>query len=126
LYADNIWIIGGLRSAMPSEESSVEDYLRWLSDEISGLPDMFSSVNENFATAAIKGALTMAGDSIDLDVVRWATAEGDEDDLPAGSDVQRVTRAISMIWWRPFSYNYVLSLIRAKQDEVLVYFVVLL
>jgi hypothetical protein len=100
LYADNIRIIGGLRSAMPSEEPSVEDYLHWLSDEISGLPNMFSGVNENFATAAIKGALTMAGDSIDLDVVLWAAAEGDEDDLPAGSDVRRVTHAISMIWWR--------------------------
>jgi hypothetical protein len=27
-----------------------------------GLPDMFSGVNENFATAAIEGALAMAGD----------------------------------------------------------------
>jgi hypothetical protein len=30
---------------------------------------MFRRVNENFATTAIEGALAMAGDSIDLDVV---------------------------------------------------------
>jgi hypothetical protein len=69
LYVGNVWIISGLCSPMPAEEPSVEDYLRWLSDEIFGLPDMFSDVNENFATAAIKGALAMAGNSIDLDVV---------------------------------------------------------
>jgi hypothetical protein len=40
-----------------------------LSEEISGLPDMFSGVNENFTTAAIEGALAMAGDLVDLDVV---------------------------------------------------------
>jgi hypothetical protein len=33
---------------------------------------------------------------------------------------------ISKKWWHPFSYDYVLSVIRAKQEEVLVYFVVLL
>jgi hypothetical protein len=69
LYADNVQIIGGLCSPMPTKEPSVEDYLRWLSDEISGLLDMFSGVNEIFATATIEGALTMAGDSIDLDIV---------------------------------------------------------
>jgi hypothetical protein len=53
-------------------------------------------------------------------------AEGDVDVLPAGSDVRRVTRAISKKWWHPFCYNYVLSVIRAKQEEVLVCFVVLL
>jgi hypothetical protein len=30
---------------------------------------MFSGANENFATVAIEGALTMVGDSVDLDVV---------------------------------------------------------
>jgi hypothetical protein len=54
---------------MTTEEPSVEDYLYWLSDEISSLPNMFSSVNENFVTATVEGALAMASDSIDLDVV---------------------------------------------------------
>jgi hypothetical protein len=69
LYADNVQIICGLCSPMSAEELSVEDYLRWLSDEISGLPNMFNGVNENFATAAIEGALDVVGDLIDLDVV---------------------------------------------------------
>jgi hypothetical protein len=111
---------------MSAEELSVEDYLRWLSDEISGLPNMFNGVNENFATAAIEGALDVVGDLIDLDVVWGTTAEGDLDVLPAGSDVRRVAWAISKKWWHPFGYDYVLSVIRAKQEEVLVYFVVLL
>jgi hypothetical protein len=54
---------------MHAEVPLVEDYLCWLSDEISGLPDMLSGVNENFPTAAIEGALAMAGDSIDHDIV---------------------------------------------------------
>jgi hypothetical protein len=69
LYAGNIRIIGGLCSPMPVEEPSIEDYLCLLSDEISGLPDMFNGVNETFANATIEGALAMASDSIDLDVV---------------------------------------------------------
>jgi hypothetical protein len=87
LYAGNVQIIGGLSSPMPAEEPLVEDYLRWLSDEISSLPDMFRSVNENFATAAIEGALAMAGDSIDLDVIRGTAAKGGADVLPAGSNM---------------------------------------
>jgi hypothetical protein len=55
---------------MPVGEPSVEDYLRWLSEEVSGLPDMFRSVNENFSIATIEGALTMAKDSVDLDAIR--------------------------------------------------------
>jgi hypothetical protein len=69
LYSGNIRIIGGLYSLMTTEEPSVEDYLHWLSDEISSLPNMFSGVNENFVTAAVEGALAMASDSIDPDVV---------------------------------------------------------
>jgi hypothetical protein len=126
LYAGNIQIISGLCSPMPTEEPSVEDYLRWLSNEISGLLDMFSGVNENFATTAIEGALVMPSDSIDLDVVRGTTAEGGVDVLPVGSNVRSVTWAVSKKWWRPFGYNYVLSVIHAKQEEVLVYFDVLL
>jgi hypothetical protein len=68
LYVDNVQIIGGLCSQISIEEAFVEDYLRCHS-EISGLPEMFSGVNENFATAVIEGALTMAGDSVDHDVV---------------------------------------------------------
>jgi hypothetical protein len=45
LYSSNVQIIGGLCSPMPAEEPSVEDYLCWLSDKISGLPNVFSSVN---------------------------------------------------------------------------------
>jgi hypothetical protein len=34
--------------------ASVEDYLRWLSDEASGLRIMFSCVNENFTSAELR------------------------------------------------------------------------
>jgi hypothetical protein len=54
---------------MPAEEPSSEDYLRRLSEEVSGLPSVFSGVNENFSSAAIEGALVMAEDSVDLDAV---------------------------------------------------------
>jgi hypothetical protein len=54
---------------MPVEEPSIEDYLRRLSEEVFGLPDMFSSVNENFPTATIEGALAIAGDLVNLDAI---------------------------------------------------------
>jgi hypothetical protein len=69
LYADNIQTIGGLCSPMPAEDPSADDYLRWLSGEVSGLPVMFSGINEKFTSATIEGAFAMAGDSIDPNIV---------------------------------------------------------
>jgi hypothetical protein len=48
------------------------------------------------------------------------------DVLSAGPDMWRAARAVSTKWWRSFGYNYVLSIIHAKQEEVLGYFQLLL
>jgi hypothetical protein len=104
---------------MPAGETSVEGYLSWLSEEITGLPDMFSGVNENFATAAIEGALAMAGDSVDLDVVRGAAAESGAYILPAAQDVQRAAQLVLKKWWHLFGYDYVLAAIRGKHEKLL-------
>jgi hypothetical protein len=77
-------LLGGLCSPMPEGEPSVADYLRWLSTEISSLPDMFGGVNENFATAAVEGVLTMAGNFVDLEAVRDAAVSRGADVLPTG------------------------------------------
>jgi hypothetical protein len=69
LYAGNVQTIRGLCLQMAVEEPSAMDYLRWLLEEVSSPLEMFSGVNENFATVAIEGALAMAGDSVDLDAV---------------------------------------------------------
>jgi hypothetical protein len=53
LYVCNAQVIGGLCSLMPEGEPSVADYLQWLLTEISGLPNMFGGVNENFATTVV-------------------------------------------------------------------------
>jgi hypothetical protein len=89
MYAERVQSIRGLCLMMPAEAPSVEDYLNWLSKEESGLPIVFSGVNENFATAAIEGALVLAGDSIDLKVVRTAASEASTDILPAASGLQK-------------------------------------
>jgi hypothetical protein len=70
---------------------------------------MFIGVNKNFATAAIEGALTMAGDSVDHDVVGGTTTESGADVLPTGHNVPRVAQAVSKKWWGLFNYNYVLA-----------------
>jgi hypothetical protein len=90
------------------QRSPIEDYLCWLSDEVSDLPSMFSSVNENFASAATEGALAMAEDSIDLDAMQNAAGEGGADVLPTGPAVQRAARAISKKWWHSFGYDCVI------------------
>jgi hypothetical protein len=87
MYADKVQIIGGLHSPISMEKASVKDY--WLSEEMSSLPDMFCGMNENFATAAIEGALVLAGDSVDLEAVWVAASEGIADVMPAGSGVQK-------------------------------------
>jgi hypothetical protein len=70
-------------------EPSVEDYLNWLSEEVSGLLDVFSGVNENFVTAAVEGALVLASDSIDLEAVWIGASKAGADILPAASGVQK-------------------------------------
>jgi chromosome segregation ATPase len=118
MYAKRVQSIEGLCLMMPAEDPSVEDYLNWLSEEVSGLPDVFSGVNENFATAAIEGALALVGDSIDLEAV-WTTAsEAGVDILPAALGVRKATRAVSKKWWQSFGYDYVLSAIRTQEAEV--------
>jgi hypothetical protein len=82
---------------------------------------MFSGVNENFATAAIDGALTMAGDLVDLDVVRGTATESGVDVLPTGQNVQRAAWAVSKKWWCLFGYDYMLATIQANHEKVLVY-----
>jgi hypothetical protein len=126
LYNDNVRTIRGLCSPMSVEEPSSVDYLCWLSEEVSGLPHKFRGVNENFASAAIEGTLAMAGDSIDLDAVRNAAANGGTDVLPAKPDLRKIVRAVSKKWWRPSGYDYVLFVIHAKQQEVFVCFWLLL
>jgi hypothetical protein len=64
----------------------------------------------------------MAGDLVDLYVVRSKAAKGGTVVLPAGTDVRRVVQAASKKWWCSFGYNYVLSIFHAKQREVLAYF----
>jgi hypothetical protein len=103
---------------MPTEEPSIADCLCWLSDEVFGLPSMFSSVNENFASAAIEGALAMVGDSVDLDAVRNAASEGGADVFPVGPVVQRAARAVSKKWWHSFGYDYVSPIIHAREEKV--------
>jgi hypothetical protein len=119
MYAEKVRTIGGLCSPMSVEEPSVEDYVNWLSEEVTGLIDMFCGVNENFATAAIEGALALASDSVDFEVMRVAASQGDADVLPARSGMRKAARAVWKKWWRSFGYDYVLSIICAQQMEVL-------
>jgi hypothetical protein len=118
LYVRNAQTIGGLCSPMPEGEPSARDYLHWLSTEMSGLPDMFGGVNENFITAAVEGALVMAGSSVDLDTLQDAAAISGVDILLTEHDVRRATCAVSEKWWHPFGYDYMLDAIRARLREV--------
>jgi hypothetical protein len=80
---------------MPEGEPSALDYLRWLSTEISGLSGMFGGVNENFVTAAVEGALVMAGDSVDLDALQSTATESGADVIPTKHHVWRATWVVS-------------------------------
>jgi hypothetical protein len=87
LYVCNAHTIGGLCSPMPESEPSTADYLHCLSTEISGLPDIFGGVNENFVTAAVERALVMDRASVDLDALQSTVIESGADVLPIERDV---------------------------------------
>jgi hypothetical protein len=89
---------------------------------VTGLPDMFSGMNENFATTAIEGALALASNLIDLKVVRVAASEGGADVLSTAPGMRKAAQAVSKKWWLSFNYDYMLSVICAQQSKVLSYF----
>jgi hypothetical protein len=118
LYVRNVQGIRGICSLMSEVGSLAVDYIRRLSTEVAGLPEIFAGVNKNFISVAVEGALTMAGESVDLDTLQDATVESGADILPTGHDVQRATHAVSKKWWHSFGYNYVLATICTKLREV--------
>jgi hypothetical protein len=66
-------------------------------------------VNLNFATAAVEGALTLAGDLIDFGVVQDSASRAGDDVLPASSEVRKAAQAVSKRRWKKFGYDFVLS-----------------
>jgi hypothetical protein len=120
LYVHNTQTIGGLCSPMPEGKPSVVDYLQRLSVEISSLLDMFGGVKENFVTAAVEGALILAGDSVDLNALQSAATKSGADVLPTECDVRRAAWVVSKKWWNSFGYDYVLVAIRATHEKVLI------
>jgi hypothetical protein len=62
-----------------------------VSTKISGLPDMFGGINENFITAAGEGVLVMAGSSVGLDALQDAAAASGVDILPVDHDVEKLS-----------------------------------
>jgi hypothetical protein len=79
---------------------------------------MFGGVNENFAAAAVDGALAMAGDSVDLWAMQDAVVPSGANILPVVRDVQRAACTVVKNWWRSFAYNYVMAAIHAKHEKV--------
>jgi hypothetical protein len=83
LYIRNVQSIRGLCSPMPEGNPLATDYIHWLSVEVTYLPKMFTSVNENFVSATVEGALVMAGEFVDPDALQDAAAVSEADILPA-------------------------------------------
>jgi hypothetical protein len=67
-YEHNIRSFGGICSPIAGATPSA-DYIRWLTSEVGCLTEVFTSVNENFASVSIEGMMTMAegADSVDLE-----------------------------------------------------------
>jgi hypothetical protein len=87
--------------------------------QVADLLTVFVGMNENIVSTTVKGALAMAGDSVDLDVVQDAAAASGADILPAKWDVRRATCAVAKKWWCSFGYDYVLDAIRTRLREVI-------
>jgi hypothetical protein len=124
-YERNVQSIIGLCSPMPEGENTVADYVRWLAMEVNSLPEVFFGVNENFASAAVEGALAMARDSVDLADLQASAAVSRADELPGGRDIRKTTRTTERKWWRSFDYASTLATVQARLCKVGCVFVVL-
>jgi hypothetical protein len=119
LYVRNIQNICGLCSPRPESEPSAMDYVRWLFTEVTGLPEVFVGIIENFISATVEGTLVMARDSVDLAALQTMAAGSGAEILPTRRDVRKATRAVSKKWWCSFGYDYVLAAIQSKFREVI-------
>jgi hypothetical protein len=98
LYEPNVQSIRGLYSPMPEGEPSVADYIRWLSTEVTGLPEVIAGMNKKFVSATVEGTLMTIAGSIKLDVLQASTADSGENILPVEQDVRRAACAVSKKW----------------------------
>jgi hypothetical protein len=99
LYVCNVQSIGGLYSLMAESEPSAAVYLRWLSTELTGLPEMIAGVKENFISVAVEGTLVMVGSSVYLGALHTVAVDSRTNILPVEKDVRRAAHAISKKWW---------------------------
>jgi hypothetical protein len=118
LYECNFQSIGGMCSPMPENEPSVVDYIRWISAEVNGLPEVFAGMNKNFVSAMVRGHSRDGRGSIDLAALHASTADSGANILPVERDVRRAACAVLQKWWRSFGYNSVLAAIQARLREV--------
>jgi hypothetical protein len=77
---------------------SAVGYIHWLSMEVGGLPNFFASVNKNFISTTVEGALVMVGESIDLNTLQDAAAVSRPDIFPIDQDVRRAAHGVSKKW----------------------------
>jgi hypothetical protein len=61
-----------------------------------------------------KGALVMAGESVDLDALQDAATDSGANILPAEHYVWRVAHVVLKKWWRSFGYDYVMDAIHTR------------
>jgi hypothetical protein len=116
-YERSVQSMKGLCSPMPEGEPTVADYVRWLTTEVTSLPEVFSDVNENLVSAAVEGALVMAVGSVDLAALQASIAVSGADVLPGERDVRKASHAVARKWWHSFSYNSTLAAIQARLRE---------
>jgi hypothetical protein len=118
LYECGVQSIEGLCSAMPENEPSVVDYIRWLSTEVTGLLEVFAGTNENFVSATVEGTLVMAGNSVNHAALQASAADSGSDILPGERDVHRTAHVVSQKWWHSFGYKSTLASVQARLHEV--------
>jgi hypothetical protein len=87
LYECNAQSIGGLCSPMLEIEPSVMDYIRWLSTEVTGLPEVFARVNGNFISVTVEGTFVMAGGCVDLAALQASAVDSRANILSVERDV---------------------------------------
>jgi hypothetical protein len=117
-YERNIRSISGLYSLILVHTPSIRDYMCWLTAEVACLPEVFTSVNENFILVVIEGVVVMAGDSVDLAALRDSTTNSGADVLPGVWETRKTTSVITHDWWRSFGYKSTLATVQAKLREV--------
>jgi hypothetical protein len=115
-YECSVNSLGGICEPIGDGAPLTNNYLCWLKSEVDALPEVFTSVNENFMCTALEGILQMlrGENSIDFEALQRVASGCGTTVFPTAHEVKKTLQMIVKELLRLFGYKVTLSIVGIK------------